>query len=703
MLQNVGATSAIYASESCVSSSSTPCRLAYPLLPGWTPTVMYFAFAVALIFFILGIYRKSHAYGVGLREIWKLISRLGSPSLWTNGIGQKKILRTRFGGLMHSAMFYGIAALTIGTILVGIDIDLIRPNGAILLYGSGYLLFEVLLDTLGLVFVIGVLLALWRKTFSRPKYVGSDRFDISILIGMLYLGITGFVLEGFRLTLIPVPWSQYSPVGDLFSRAFVAAGVVYNTTWVAFYQAFWWVHALVAFALIASIPYTKFFHAASSIPNMVLLGKPIKGRMSTPFDLMELTHQENPQEVKVGFSTIGELTWDRKAMLDSCTNCGRCETVCPATAAGRDLSPRTLVQELKSQIRFDRSLDDKDLFQRNIVREEEQWACTTCYACVQECPVSIRQLDFILDLRRYLVSINKVDERKSALLSNLARNQNPYGFNSAERGRWANGLGVKTLSEKQDVEYLYWVGCICSFDERAQRVARAFCKILQKARISFAILGSEEFCNGDPARRLGEEGRFQDLVFANIQIFRKYNVKKIVTSCPHCFNTLKNEYPVFGSPVVEVIHHSQLISKLIGEGKIVLTYKTHEGATFHDACYAGRYNDLYEEPRNAILAATANGIKEMHRHKDRAFCCGAGGSNYWYKVQQQTTISGIRYEEARNTKSTLLATECPFCLSMFEDASRVFPVNSSSSSSSSSSSTNCMKIRDIAEIVAENL
>jgi Fe-S oxidoreductase len=652
---------------------------------------MYDVFFIALLIFGYGVYRKTRAYGVNGRDVGRLLKNLGQPSLWLEGFGQKKILRTRFGGLMHGTMFYGIAALTIGTIAVGIDVDLVRPAGSILLYGSGYLFFEVALDVLGLAFILGTALALLRKIFSKPTHVGLDRFDISILLGMLYLGVTGFMLEGFRLALIPEPWGNFSPVGELLSKLFSAMGVTTNTTWLTFYQGFWWVHAVVEFGLIASIPFRKFFHVPACIPNMVLDKPKVKGRMSTPFNLMELDQQENPPEIALGFSIIAELSWQRRAMLDSCTNCGRCESVCPATAAGRDLSPRILVQELKSQVRYDRARDNKDLFESQVVREDEQWACTSCYACVQECPVSIRQLDFILELRRHLVSVNRIDEKKAMMLSNLARNQNPYGFNSSERAKWASAVtGVQTIIENPEAEYLYWVGCVCSFDERAQRVAKALCKIMQKARLSFAILGTEELCNGDPARRLGEEGRFQELAFANIQNFDKHKIKKVVTTCPHCFNTLKNEYPVLGSKVEEVLHHSQLIVKLVREERIKVSKKLQDEITFHDACYMGRYNDVYNEPREALHAASAHDITEMHRNRDKGFCCGAGGSNYWYKVPQQKSISGIRYDEALATNAKVLGTECPFCLSMFEDASRVRPEN-------------CMKIMDIAEIVSENL
>ncbi len=323
------------------------------------------------------------------------------------------------------------------------------------------------------------------------------------------------------------------------------------------------------------------------------------------------------------------------------------------------------------------------------MKDDELWSCTSCGACVQSCPVAVKHLDIIYDLRRNLVAQGKLDKDKIALLQNLSQNQNPYGLASSLRGDWAKDQGIDTLATNPKAEYLYWVGCVSSFDQRAQNIAKSVSKILKTVGLSFAILGNEESCNGDPARRLGEEGRYQELAYQNIEKMNSLGVRKIITSCPHCFNTIKNEYPLFGGNY-EVIHHSQLISNLIEDRKIKIPKsKLNEiSVTLHDACYAVRYNSIFEEPRK-VLEATTSDIREMRRSKDKTFCCGAGGSNYWYKVPQQKTISGIRTKEASDTGANTLATECPFCLSMFEDSTKV--------------SGTKMSVRDIAEIVADQL
>ncbi len=664
-------------------------------------------FVLVLVVFFYGVYRKFSIYNIGRKELSQNLPRLVKNwrEIFKIGFGQKKILQTRFGGVMHSWMFYGLIALIIGTILVGIDYDILRPNGVVLLQGDFYLGYKLALDLFGLAFSIAVALLLLRRAFFKPFFLVEDRADRFILAGLLYMGISGFAQEGLRLALIPPAWSWFSPIGSIFSSGFASLGagpqVANVQQWVGAYQTLWWIHAAVAFALIAAIPYTKFFHVPNAIINMALYeeNRPM-GRLQTPFNLMELMKQQesNPNftpELKVGIATTADLNWAQRAMLDSCTNCGRCESACPANAAGRDLSPRAVVQDLKKQFYLDSNPirlkrgEEPSLIDTGVIRMGEMYSCVMCAACVYECPVMINHIDFIADLRRTMVSQNRLDTKQTSLLSNLASHQNPYGLSSSSRGDWAKDLGIKTISESPEAEFLYWVGCVCSFDQRAQNVARSLANIMKHAGVSFAILGSEETCNGDPARRLGEEGRYQELAFQNIEKMNSYKVRKIITSCPHCFNTIKNEYPTFGGKY-EVMHHSQLISDLISQGRVKIKQsKLKEiSVTLHDACYAVRMNSIFEEPRK-VLDAARNDLREMRRCKEKTFCCGAGGSNYWYKVPQQRTITSIRVEEAAETGASTLATECPFCLSMFED--------------STLASGTKMDVRDIAEIVSEEL
>lgn len=407
-------------------------------------------------------------------------------------------------------------------------------------------------------------------------------------------------------------------------------------------------------------------------------------KVSAPFNLSDvLSGKTDPSQLKVGVSQMSEFQPQQNLSFDSCVEIGACEAACPATAAGRPLSPRVLVRKLSLLS----SQGGQEVFPT--IGDDELWSCTSCGACVSSCPVSVKHLDLIYDMRRSLVAQGKLDREKSAMLESLSQNQNPYGLKSMTRGDWAKGLGIETLATNPKAEYLYWVGCVSSFDQRAQKVAVSMAKILNHAGVSFAILASEEFCTGDPARRLGEEGRYQELAYKNIEKLNSYSVKKIIATCPHCFNALKNEYPEFGGRY-EVVHHTQLISDLIRAGRVkVPDDKVRKvSVTLHDACYAARYNNVFDEPR-AALEATGSDVREMGRHKEKTFCCGAGGSNYWFKVPQQRSIAGIRTEEAQRTGAKEIATECPFCLSMFEDTTKVMGTG--------------MEVRDVAEIVAECL
>jgi len=447
-----------------------------------------------------------------------------------------------------------------------------------------------------------------------------------------------------------------------------------------------WLPSLALAGGLLGIVRNGFVAVYYSRPSVNLIGyfdKPLAS-VRTPFSLADvMSGKTDPSQIRVGVARMSEFEPAQKLSYDSCVEIGACEAACPATAAGRPLSPRVLVRKVSL---LSKAADGSaDPF--STVGDDELWSCTSCGACVASCPVSVKHLDIIYDLRRDLVAKGKLDKEKSAVLENLAQNQNPYGLKNATRGDWARELGVDTLSSNPKAEYVYWVGCVTSFDQRAQRIAVAMAKILKQAGISFAIMASEEKCTGDPARRLGEEGRYQELAYDNIGRLNAYGVKKIIAACPHCFNALKNEYPGFGGSY-EVVYHTQVISDLINQGKVRIPKDKVQkiSVTLHDACYAARYNNIFDEPRRVLDASVAE-LREMGRKKEKTFCCGAGGSNYWFNVPQQRSIAGIRTEEAARTEANEIATECPFCLSMFDDSTKAAKTG--------------MGVRDIAEIVAE--
>jgi Fe-S oxidoreductase len=499
---------------------------------------------------------------------------------------------------------------------------------------------------------------------------------------------TGYVLEAIRLAVDKPPWEQWSFVGYQLSLLMISHGLDIQGI-VTYYRVLWWFHALLAFTAVASIPYTKLFHLITSPLNALFGHLRPKGQLSTPFDLKELLASGN-FDVKVGAAAITDFSWQQRLTFDSCTSCGRCTDACPATAAGTLLSPMHLILKLRDVMLRQKGIDGGQLVVPDVVNPEELWACTTCRACVNECPVLIDHVDAIVDMRRHLVGEGKLDRGKRDLLTNLNNVSNPYGLLPADRLKWGEGLDVKTVKEQPEFDLLYWVGCSGSYDPRNQKVSRAIVKILKAAGIRFSILGNEEKCNCEVARRLGEEGRFQQATIELADLFKKYNVKLILTQCPHCFNTFKNEYSKFGVDL-QVMHHSQLIAQLIAQGKLRLKKGFKGDATFHDPCYLGRYNGVYNSPREILTALSPEGIMEMPRSRENSFCCGAGGANFWYKVEQKKKIGVIRLGEAQQAKADILATACPFCTSMLEDASVALGTKES------------IAVRDIAELVAEQI
>ena len=402
-----------------------------------------------------------------------------------------------------------------------------------------------------------------------------------------------------------------------------------------------------------------------------------------------------------GVADIDQLSW--KQILDgySCTECGRCTSVCPANISGKSLSPREIIVDIRK-----RTLDKAPLlvagktegeqFEKTLVHDYisdiKLWECTTCMACVQECPVMIEHVDSIVDMRRNLVlTESEFPANLNAVFKSLETNFTPWVFNPADRAEWAEGLNIKTMAEDKDGEILFWVGCAGSFDDRYKKVSKAFATIMQKAGVNFRILGTEEKCNGDTARRLGNEYLAQMMMQENVETLNNYGVKKIVTACPHCFHSLKNEYPQFGGNF-EVKHHTEFIEDLISGGKIHLKKESEKHkVTYHDSCYLGRYNEVYDAPRNSLTKVAGLDLVEMERYKSRGFCCGAGGGRMFLEDEEGGRINEERAKEALNTESDTIASACPFCMTMMTDGVKHFEKSDE------------VAVKDIAEIILENI
>ena len=650
---------------------------------------MYAIVSGFAVVFLYGFLRRIRVYIKGssppkLDDLPKRVLRTV-----TNVFGQRKVVKKTYPGLMHILIYSGIIVLLIGTTLVMIDSDIWMPLfHRQILVGYFYLTFETFLDAFGLVAIAGLAIAIFRRVVSRPQNLPNSRDDLFIFSILIVILCTGYLLEGIRLAVDNPPWAPWSFVGYRVALLLRAQGLV-GPSLVRFYNGLWWFHALLAFTAVASIPYTKLFHIFTSPFNALFLHLRPKGQLSTPFDLRQLMASGN-FDVKVGASQITDFSWQQRLSFDSCTQCGRCTNACPAAASGTLLSPMHLVLKLRNQMLTQSRLDGGSAVIADIVNPEELWACTSCRACVNECPVLIDHVDAIVDMRRHLVGEGKLDRMKRDLLNNLNNVANPYGLPQGDRMKWAEGLGVKTAKEQPEFDILYWVGCSGSYDPRNQAVSRAMVKILQAANVNFVILGTEEKCNCETARRLGEEGRFQQSALELVELLKKYNVKTLLTQCPHCFNTFKNEYPEFGADF-SVIHHSQFIEQLIKTGRLKLKPGAEKVVTFHDPCYLGRYNGVFDSPREIVSSLEGVKLSEMQRSRENSFCCGAGGANMWYKVEQKKKISAIRFEEAQASHANILATACPFCTAMLEDASVAAGAKES------------VAVRDIAELVAAQI
>jgi Fe-S oxidoreductase/nitrate reductase gamma subunit len=665
--------------------SLVPFREDFIFIPGWLAFTFYVVAVVAVLALAYGIFVKTKPVGlVNLVNVYAKRIRENLSFVFREWFLQRRLMRRRYAGILHSSLFFGTLILFIGTIIVFVDYDLLRFLSIEVLQGVGYLLFEAVMDVAGLLFIVGVLLALLRRLVIRPSYLENRRWDYLVLSGLLYIGVTGFVLEGLRLAMKPVPWGGWSILGNVLAGVFRATGLPAAFE-ESLYQVLWFSHALVAFALIATLPYSPLLHIALSSTNILKTKlKPI-GRITTPFKLAEVLQSGN-FSIKIGFNTLQELDWGRRLSLLACTNCGRCQDACPATAAGRALNPRLVIQRLGAQLKS--ANWSTDVLQ-GVVSEEEVWGCTMCCACVQECPTLISTPDFIIDLRRHLIDKGRADEKMNRLLTNIQLYGNPFGARPQDRIKWTEGLRINTLDEEPNVEYLYWVGCAAAFDQRAQKIAKATAILLQKANVSFGILGVKERCTGEVVRRLGEEGLFQQTAMENIEVLKSYGVKKIVTHCPHCYNTLKNEYPELGGSF-EVKHHTQLLFELIKEGRLKLKGLSEIKVALHDSCYLGRYNQIYYEPR--WILQQIQGLKTIRiREKERSFCCGAGGANYWYTVNEHRHIPEIRLSEVVEAGANILVVECPYCLSMFEESRKT------------NDRYQLIEVKDISEIILDAL
>jgi len=590
-------------------------------------------------------------------------------------LGQRKLLARIVPGLAHAFIFWGFMVL-LPTILIAM-IGIVETHSTLPWLGhQGW--FAFLADTFATLVLIGVIVAVGIRKVQRPeRFRGSHSGEADLILAMIAtIALTLLLWHATRIALGLNECAQSAtPVSNLLSHLFSD-----NALTKALERVFVWVHVLTILAFLAYLPRSKHLHIASAAFN-VWFGRTGPGGRLEPLRFDDPDVPED--EIRFGAGTPPDLTWKQVLDTFSCTECGRCQDACPAFATGKVLSPKLVIMGLRDQVL---AQGDGPLVP-DAVPEESVWDCVTCGACVQACPVSIEHVDHIVDLRRHLVMVDSsFPAEAEPMLRDVERASNPWGKPQSERADWAAELGVRVLEPGDPPpEVLYWVGCASSFDERARSTAQSTAKLLQAAGVDFAILGARESCTGDPARRMGNEYVFQAFAEQNVETLNDAGVTKIVANCPHCFNTLANEYPDFGGRY-EVVHHSELLSELVRDGRLRTGPAGEQSITYHDSCYLARHNDVRASPRELVAAVGAP--VEMERSGRNTFCCGAGGAHMWME-ERGSAINENRVREAAATGAGTLAVACPFCTVMLDDGVQ--------------STGDGLRVADVATLLAEQI
>jgi Fe-S oxidoreductase len=615
-------------------------------------------------------------------------------------LAQARMFRFTTSGVMHALIFWGFIVLTVGTLELfgrgfwpGFRIPLVSDR-------PWFLLSQDIFATLVLV---GVAMAAAIRYLWRPERI-SQTADAAIILSLIaFLMVTLLSFQAHNMVELG-RMNGWLPVSAALAMLVRATGVSPEGAATAS-QLSWWLHMAGILVFLNYLPFSKHLHIVAATPNIFFRSSRPRGALSTP-DL------ENAERFGVG--KVEDFTW--KQLLDTyaCTECGRCQSACPAWATHKALTPKGLIVDLRHHLTNEAGpaalgaaagngaadargaagpATERQLpLAGGIISEETIWACTTCGACVQECPVFIEHVDKIVDLRRHLVLMeSKFPAEAQPLFTNIERQGNPWGQARQARAEWAARMGVKTIDQDPEAEVVYWVGCAAVYDPRSRDVASAFLKSLKAAGVRFAVTGPETTCTGDPARRLGNEYLFQQCAQENVAALGERQVKRIITTCPHCFNTLKNEYPAFGGQY-EVRHHTEVLDDLLERGRLYPRNPVHEKVTYHDSCYIGRHNNIYDAPRRAMQRLPGLEVVEMTRSGSRSFCCGAGGGRMWLEETVGKRVNIERVDQALATGADTLCSNCPFCMTMFTDGLKAREASAVG-----------VKALDLAELVARSI
>lgn len=632
--------------------------------------------------------------------------------------GQRRVIREP-SGWGHFIIFWGFLLITVGTIegfVRGVWSGftyrtLLDP----LHWGFLYLPLNLAIDLVSFGVLIALCVSLYRRYVQKPLRLESDdahaKVDATIIICLIFVLIVFmFLARGTEINIgryegrLAIGSPGWAPVSALVAKLLggpISTDVQLGQQQV-FFAIFWWAHNIIILAFLVYIPFSKHLHLLAAIPNVFF-------RSFKPLGELPKMDLEDETVESYGVSKVEEYTWKQLLDVYACTECGRCQENCPAFLTGKKLSPSRMIHHLKlhlkerGQVLIEgkseevRTEEEKAILEKqligDVVSEEEIWDCTTCGACMENCPVFIEHIPKIVDLRRYLVlTESRFPSECQAVFRNMETNYNPWSMGYSSRAEWSKDLNVKTFAEVGEADVLFWVGCLGSFDDRAKQISKAMVKILNAAGVNFAILGEEEMCCGDSARRMGNEYLAQTLMSGNVEVMANYKFKKIVVTCPHGYNTLKNEYPQFGGNY-EVVHHTEFFLELLRAGKLPLPkgLNGNGAVTYHDSCYLGRYNGIYDQPRELLSAIPGAKLVEMGRLRHKSFCCGAGGGRMWMEETVGERINEKRSESAIRTGAKTIAVACPFCRTMFEDGMKAKGEEEN------------IRVADISELIAADL
>ncbi len=595
-----------------------------------------------------------------------------------NVLLQQKVTKVAWPGFLHGLFFWGFGLLVIGTTLVVLQADFTDLLfDIVFLKGNFYKIFSIVLDVAGLLCICMLAGLLVRRYFFPTEGLESGTDDV-VMHGLLFaILLTGFLIEGARMavTELGTPLALWSPIGLLVAKAILPLG---ESGLRALHKVTWWIHLLLVMGFFVVIPITKFRHILTTSANYFFSDLGPKGKLVN-LDL------EDEEAESYGASTIKELTWKDIFDTDACTLCKRCQDRCPAYATGKPLSPMKIIKQLGEVAWHDPEANLIETLGKNAL-----WSCTTCRACQEICPAAIEHVPKIVELRRSMVLMEGEFPGEEVMTAMEATevNGNPLGFGYAERGNWVKDLGVTSLAEDSEVDLLYFVGCYGSFDKRNIAVAKSFIQLCKAAGIKVGILGKEEKCCGEPMRKMGNEYLYHSLALENVELINSHNVRTIVTTCPHCYSTLEKDYRDLGLES-EVVHYTVYLEELITSGKLQLQAREFD-CTYHDSCYLGRYNGVYQAPRR-LIEAVGGTIQEMEKSHDQSFCCSAGGGRILAEEKLGERMNIGRVRMAEKTGTNILVSNCPFCLTMFEDGIKGAELESRIVS------------RDIAEILVEGL